>query len=169
MSFDDLRMVDGVEHGTFMEAAIARELCYSDKIWADTLVDGFNCFRNAGERMRFFALLLYTNRESISDARALFVQSLEMIAPGKRHKNNIVEQTQYALRRCEFILRKNGVNPSPYPRKDGTYESACEFVGLDAPLGVDFKSLNQNNVRCFFRKHFMHWAIPSTLGSRYAR
>jgi len=118
--------------------------------------------------MRFFALLLYTNRESISDARALFAQSLEMIAP-KRWHQDIEVQTQYALRRCEFILRKNGVNPSPYPRKDGTYESACEFVGLDAPLGVDFERLNQNNVRCFFRKNFMHWSNPSTLGSRYAR
>jgi hypothetical protein len=81
--------------------------------------------RSLSERLRWIAIFFLSVRPS--DPQALLDEFLQWFAPG-----NIVgidRRRQYALRRIEMILRYNGVSP-----EEGSFGSACESIGLTAPL-----------------------------------
>ena len=69
-----------------------------------------------------------------SEPQHLLNGFLEWVAPRNRiNRRNETEQRQYALYRIELILRTHGIIPNEYKREDGTYQTACEVIGLDRP------------------------------------
>ncbi|KAL3073431.1 hypothetical protein niasHT_038569 [Heterodera trifolii] len=136
--WESLRTVDGKVFPTFVEAAGERRLLTDEDLWMKTIDDAFRTKKTIRQRIRWLAVFFAT----ANLASPCTILDKILATPDKWLLNTSVarasaeEQNQYVLNAMEWFLLANGITPDLDPREDGTYESACEHIGLPRPKGL---------------------------------
>uniref|UniRef100_A0A914H6D2 Helitron helicase-like domain-containing protein n=1 Tax=Globodera rostochiensis TaxID=31243 RepID=A0A914H6D2_GLORO len=137
-SWIHLRTVDTTIFPTFVDAARARNLMSDMTIWLNTIKEAFNTKKSIKQRLRWLAVFLAT--ANLTNGAALLEEIMKdankWLVSTKVGKAPPEQQLQYVLRALEWFLLANGIRPDTECREDGTYETACEHIGLPRPEGV---------------------------------
>uniref|UniRef100_A0A914GSI1 ATP-dependent DNA helicase n=1 Tax=Globodera rostochiensis TaxID=31243 RepID=A0A914GSI1_GLORO len=137
-SWVHLRTVDGTILPTFVDAARARNLMSDMTIWLNTIKEAFNTKKSIKQRIRWLAVFLAT--ANLTNGAALLEEIMKdannWLVSTKVAKASPEQQLQYVLRALEWFLLANGIRPDTESREDGTYETACEHIGLPRPEGI---------------------------------
>ncbi|KAL3075367.1 hypothetical protein niasHT_033597 [Heterodera trifolii] len=136
--WESLRTVNGNIFPTFVAAAENRGLLTDEDLWMKTIDDAFRMKKSIRQRIRWLAVFFAT----ANLASPCTILDKILITPDKWLLKTSVakaspeEQKQYVLHAMEWFLLANGITPDSEPREDGTYESACEHIGLPRPQGL---------------------------------
>lgn len=125
---------------TFVESATARGLLADNQIWRRIIDDHLRTTRTIRQRLRWLAVFFAT--ANLPNPIEIFD---ELMAPANIHwlvssrvaNSSAAVQRQYVLQALEWFLRANGIRPDDLERDDGTYETACEHIGLPRPEGCE--------------------------------
>ncbi|KAL3072091.1 hypothetical protein niasHT_036318 [Heterodera trifolii] len=136
--WEALRTHDGIVHGSFIEAAKARGLLSDNDLWMNTIMEAFQTKKSIRQRIRwlavFFATANLSSPTTILDS--ILKDADNWLVNTSVAKASADDQKQYVLRAMEWFLLANGITPDSEPREDGSFESACEHIGLPRPLGL---------------------------------
>ena len=121
-SFENLRTVEGEEHTTFHEAAVALKLLQDDKEWDACLTEAALTILDTEElRILFSNILRYSEPTGIGklwhDHKDSLCQDIFYRERQKQPCNNIIKERIYneGLAKIDNILRKNGKELSQFP------------------------------------------------------
>lgn len=128
-----------------------RGLISDNAIWENIALEAFGIKRSLYQRLNWLAVFLLTAR--ISDSAALLDDII-------RNKNDWLIQTsvsgkslhekrQYVLQKLEWFLRVNGAQPDDLEREDGSFETACESIGLPRPDHFTITNQDKHDVIIF--------------------
>jgi hypothetical protein len=133
--WDDLRKFDGVTYNSFVEAARARHLLNDDALWQNTVRDALIQLKNLNQRIRWLAMFFTTTRLKEPEQMLEYAINIQgdFLINTSVAKKSFNDKKQFVLRQMEWFLRAFGITPDDVPRPDGTYESACEQIGLPRP------------------------------------
>uniref|UniRef100_A0AC34RS69 ATP-dependent DNA helicase n=1 Tax=Panagrolaimus sp. JU765 TaxID=591449 RepID=A0AC34RS69_9BILA len=127
--YEDLRTIDGVMYGTFVEAAEKLGLLESDNVWIETL-ENAAAEKIANRRFRhFFAMLLYHCKPA--NSKALFDMFLHQLAKVRSGQTK-EEHEEFILRRIQAILL-------------ASFNCDNESVGLPAPKTFTYADFEEEN------------------------
>ncbi|KAL3096906.1 hypothetical protein niasHT_028962 [Heterodera trifolii] len=136
--WESLRTVNGKVFPTFVAAAEERGLLTDEDLWMKTIDDAFRMKKSIRQRIRWLAVFFATANLAcpckILDK--VLVHADKWLVKTSVEKASAEEQKQYVLHAMEWFLLANGITPDSEPREDGTYESACEHIGLPRPQGL---------------------------------
>lgn len=131
----DLRTYKDKVYDSFEEAARARDLMEDSEMWINTIEEVFREKTTIAKRIRWLAMFFATanlkNPKEILD-RLLRLPQHWLVGTSVAGKSYLHRQ-QYVLRNLEWFLRHQGIQTDYLVRDDGTYESACERIGLPRP------------------------------------
>ncbi|KAL3098132.1 hypothetical protein niasHT_028612 [Heterodera trifolii] len=136
--WESLRTVNGNVFPTFVAAANDRGLLTDEDLWMKTIGDAFRIKKSIRQRIRWLAMFFATANLA-SPCKILdkiLVTADKWLLKTSVAKASPEEQKQYVLHAMEWFLLANGITPDSGPREDGTYESACEHIGLPRPRGL---------------------------------
>ncbi|TMS34338.1 hypothetical protein L596_001960 [Steinernema carpocapsae] len=105
-SYQWLRTVNGVEHNTFAQAAIALNLMESDSLWLRTLQDASNDYKDKQFR-RFFAQLMFHSLPS--NPEALLAAFIDRLCPVRTDAPDFASRRRRALIRIAYYLQEYNV------------------------------------------------------------
>uniref|UniRef100_A0A183BTU6 ATP-dependent DNA helicase n=1 Tax=Globodera pallida TaxID=36090 RepID=A0A183BTU6_GLOPA len=162
--WEHLRTVDNQKFPTFAAAARARNLMSDMTIWLKTIREAFNTKKRINQRLRWLAVFFATANltspgllldEIMQDANKWLVSTKVSKAPHD-------QQLQYVLRALEWFLLANGIRPDTECREDGTFETACERIGLPRPEGI-YMTADQFVQLTFFRDNVINDNVDGEL------
>uniref|UniRef100_A0A183BU32 ATP-dependent DNA helicase n=1 Tax=Globodera pallida TaxID=36090 RepID=A0A183BU32_GLOPA len=163
-SWEDLRRNAGVVYPTFLAAAQARGLLSDNELWKRTIREAFDTKKSAKKCIRWLAVFFATaNLTKPTDLLDYVMEIADQWLTVPRLANTSLDvKQQYVLRSLEWFLLANGVRPCPDKRPDGTYESACEHIGLPRPEGVALTKDDYLQL-AFFRDDLINARIPEEM------
>lgn len=129
-------------------------------MWLNTALDAFNVKKTVYQRIRwlavFFKTVMLNNPIWVLDQ--LLQHRSDFLINTRVAKESYEAKKEYVLTAMEWFLRANGVMPDDTRRKDGTFQSACEYVGLPRPQKmpeIDRESYSQVNF--FYTLALVFW------------
>ncbi|KAL3110848.1 hypothetical protein niasHT_014785 [Heterodera trifolii] len=176
--WEDLRRHNGIVYPTFVEAAQARGLLNDNELWMRTIREAFATKKRPKQCIRWLAVFFAT--ANLSKPTDLFDYVMEisntwLTVPALNNASPDVKR-QYVLRALEWFLLANDVHPDSDQREDGTFETACEKIGLPRPDEVQLSKDDYLQLM-FFRDDLVNARLPeemradnasSSMRSRYA-
>uniref|UniRef100_A0A183C0C5 ATP-dependent DNA helicase n=1 Tax=Globodera pallida TaxID=36090 RepID=A0A183C0C5_GLOPA len=162
--WEDLRRHNGVIYPTFVTAAQARGLLSDNELWKRTIREAFDTKKTAKRCIRWLAVFFATaNLTKPTELLDYVLQIADQWLTVPRLANASLDaKQQYVLRSLEWFLLANGVRPCPDKRPDGTYESACEHIGLPRPEGVTLSKDDYLQL-AFFRDDLINDRLPEEM------
>jgi len=137
--WDDLKTFNGIVYDSFVDAARARGLLKDMKLWKDTVEEAFRSIGTVQKRIRWLAMFFAST--NLTEPNKMLDTILGLpdawMAPTSLVGKSLNDRRQFVLRAMEWYLRANGVRPDEVEREDGTWESACEHIGLMRPEGIN--------------------------------
>ncbi|KAL3068642.1 hypothetical protein niasHS_016746 [Heterodera schachtii] len=137
--WNDLRTFNERLHNTFIDAAKARGLMVDNILWKNTIIEAFETKKTARQCIRWLAVFFAT--ANLTSPTELLDEILQMpnnwLVNTRVAGASLEDRRQYVLRALEWFLREHGVEPDDQPRTDGTFETACEHIGLPRPPNIN--------------------------------
>ncbi|KAL3106584.1 hypothetical protein niasHT_018226 [Heterodera trifolii] len=163
-SWEDLRRHNGTIHRTFVEAAQAKGLLNDNELWMRTIREAFGTKKRPKQCIRWLAVFFAT--ANLSKPMELFDYVMEIsntwLTVWSLNNATPEAKRQYVLRALEWFLLANGVHPDADEREDGTFQSACEKIGLPRPDGVQLTKDDYIQL-VFFRDDLVNARLPEEL------
>ncbi|KAL3088235.1 hypothetical protein niasHS_009532 [Heterodera schachtii] len=163
-SWEDLRRHNGTIHQTFVEAAQAKGLLNDNELWMRTIREAFGTKKRPKQCIRWLAVFFAT--ANLSKPLELFDYVMEIsntwLTVWSLNNATPEAKRQYVLRALEWFLLANGVHPDVDEREDGTFQSACEKIGLPRPDGVQLTKDDYIQL-VFFRDDLVNARLPEEL------
>ncbi|KAL3121183.1 hypothetical protein niasHT_006212 [Heterodera trifolii] len=162
--WEDLRRHNGTVHRTFVEAAQSRGLLNDNELWMRTIREAFATKKRPKQCIRWLAVFFAT--ANLSKPMDLFDYVMEIsntwLTVWSLNNATPEAKRQYVLRALEWFLLANGVHPDADEREDGTFQSACEKIGLPRPDGVQLTKDDYIQL-VFFRDDLVNARLPEEL------
>ncbi|KAL3096458.1 hypothetical protein niasHS_004420 [Heterodera schachtii] len=162
--WEDLRRHNGIVYRTFVEAAQARGLLNDNELWMRTIREAFATKKRPKQCIRWLAVFFAT--ANLSKPTALFDYVMEisntwLTVPSLNNASPDAKR-QYVLHALEWFLLANDVHPDSDQREDGTFETACEKIGLPRPDGVQLSKDDYLQLM-FYRDDLVNARLPEEL------